>query len=71
VKIGKKLAAFLLAIAVWNVVTYAVFIRNLTATEGRSTGFYVAHTVLVVVNLAIAVALAVIGYKALRARNNG
>jgi hypothetical protein len=71
VRITKKLAAFLLAIAAWNVVTYTVFIRNLASTEGRPTGFYVAHTVLIVVNLAIAAALAVVGYKALRTGNNG
>lgn len=70
-RITKKLAVFLLAIAAWNVVTYAVFIRNLAATEDRPTGFYVAHTVLIVVNLAIAAALAVVGYKALRTGDNG
>jgi hypothetical protein len=48
-----------------------VFIRNLASTEGRPTGFYVAHTVLIVVNLAIAAALTVVGYKALRTGNNG
>jgi hypothetical protein len=71
VRITKKLAVFLLAIAAWNVVTYAVFIRNLASTEGRPTGFYVAHTVLIVVNLAIAAVLTVVGYKALRTGNNG
>jgi hypothetical protein len=64
----KKLALFLLAVAAWNVVTYAVFIRNLAGTEGRPTGFYVAHIVLIVVNLGIAAVLAVIGTKALRSR---
>lgn len=58
---------FLLAVAAWNVVTYATFIRNLAATEGRPTGFYVAHTVLIVVNLGIAVVLAVLGWRAWRA----
>jgi hypothetical protein len=71
VRITKKLAAFLLAIAAWNVVTYTMFIRNLASAEGRPTGYYVAHTVLIVVNLAIAAALAVVGYKALRTGNNG
>ena len=58
---------FLLGVAAWNVVTYATFIRNLAATEGRPTGFYVAHTVLIVVNLGIAVVLAVLGWRAWRA----
>lgn len=63
----KKVAAFLLAVAAWNVVTYATFIRNLAATEDRPTGYYVAHTVLIVVNLAIAVVLAILGWRAWRA----
>jgi hypothetical protein len=67
VRITKKLAAFLLGVAVWNVVTYATFIRNLAATEGRPTGFYVAHTILIVVNLAIAVVLGTVGWRAWRA----
>ncbi|MEQ4205132.1 hypothetical protein ABN028_27760 [Actinopolymorpha sp. B17G11] len=66
-RITRRIAAFLLVVAAWNVVTYAVFIRNLAATEGRPTGFYVAHTVLIVVNLAIAVVLAILGWRAWRA----
>ena len=66
-RIGRKLAGFLLAVSAWNVVTYATFIRNLAETEGRPTGYYVAHTVLIVVNLAIAVVLAVVGWRAWRA----
>lgn len=67
-RIGGKLAAFLLAVAAWNVVTYAMFIKNLAGTEGRPTGFYVAHIILIIVNLAIAIVLAVVGIRALRAR---
>jgi hypothetical protein len=67
VRITRRIAAFLLAVAGWNVVTYAVFIRNLAATEGRPTGFYVAHTILIVVNLAIAVVLGILGWRAWRA----
>ncbi|MGH3490896.1 MAG: SCO4848 family membrane protein [Actinopolymorphaceae bacterium] len=66
-RITRRIAAFLLAVAGWNVVTYAVFIRNLAATEGRPTGFYVAHTILIVVNLAIAAVLGVLGWRAWRA----
>ncbi len=66
-RITKKLAAFLLGVAAWNVVTYATFIRNLAATEGRPTGFYVAHTILIVVNLAIAAVLGIVGWRAWRA----
>lgn len=66
-RIGRKLAGFLLAVAAWNVVTYVTFIRNLAGTEGRPTGYYVAHSVLIVVNLAIAVVFAVVGWRAWRA----
>ena len=51
---SRRLAVFLLAVAGWNVLTWSTFIRNLAHTEGRPTGYYVAHTVLIVVNLAIA-----------------
>ncbi len=65
-KLTRTHAWLLLAIAVWNVVTYAVFIKNLAGTEDRATGFYVAHTVLIVVNLLIAVVLAVLGLRVWR-----
>ena len=52
-------------------VTYANFAKNLwsahDAGEDRPTGYWVAHTVLIVVNLAIAVVLARLGWKAHRA----
>jgi hypothetical protein len=57
----------LIGVAAWNVVTWATFARNLSQTEGRSTGFYVAHTVLIVVNLAIAGILGSMGLRAWKA----
>ena len=66
-KLERKHALVLLGIAVWNVVTYVTFIKNLAATEGRPTGYYVAHTVLIVVNLLIAVLLATWGVRAYKA----
>jgi len=66
VKLTRTHALLFFAIAVWNVVTYGVFIKNLAATDGRPTGYYVAHTVLIVVNLAIAAVLVVLGVRALR-----
>lgn len=65
-KFTRRHAYLFLSIAVWNVVTYGVFIKNLAATDGRPTGYYVAHTVLIVVNLAIAGMLAFLGVRALR-----
>lgn len=56
-----------MGVAAWNVVTWAQFARNLSATEGRPTGYYVAHTGLIVVNLAIAAVLGTMGYRAWRA----
>jgi uncharacterized membrane protein len=66
VKFERKHAWVLIAVAVWNVVTYATFTKNLAETEGRPTGYYVAHTVLIVVNLAIAAVLGTWGYRGLR-----
>lgn len=56
-----------MVVAVWNVVTWAQFARNLSQAEGRPTGYYVAHTVLIVVNLVIAGVLGAMGFRAWRA----
>ena len=67
-RLERKHALVLLGIAVWNVVTYAQFTRALATTqEDRPPAYYVAHTVLIVVNLVIAVVLARWGWRALRA----
>lgn len=67
-KLEKKHALFLLAVAVWNVLTYARFTKALVETEeDRPTGYFVAHGILIVVNLAIAAVLGRWGWKALRA----
>lgn len=63
----RKHAALLLGVAVWNVVTWTTFAKNLSETQGRPTGYYVAHTGLIVVNLAIAAVLGALGYRAWRA----
>lgn len=60
-------ALLLITVAVWNVLTWSMFIKNLAEASGRPTGYYVAHTVLIVVNLVIAVLLGVLGTKAWRA----
>jgi hypothetical protein len=66
----RKHAVLLLAVAAWNVLTYATFTKNLAAAhargEDRPTGYWVAHTVLIVVNLLIAGVLGRMGVKALR-----
>ena len=66
-KFERKHALVLIAVAVWNVVTYAQFTKALINTEeDRATGYYVAHTVLIVVNVLIAVVLGRWGWKALK-----
>ena len=68
VKLERKHALVLLAVAVWNVVTYAQFTKALVTTEeDRPTGYFVAHGVLIVVNVVIAVVLGSWGLRALRA----
>ena len=62
----RKHAVVLLAVAVWNVVTFAQFTKVLATTHDRPTGYYVAHTVLIAVNLVIAAVLGTWGVKALR-----
>lgn len=67
-KLERKHAVLFLAIAAWNVVTYLQFTRALVTTEeDRPTAYFVAHGVLIVVNLAIAVVLAVLGWRAWKA----
>ena len=64
----RKHAFFLLAVAAWNVLTYARFTKALVQTEeDRPTAYFVAHGFLIVVNLAVAVVLGTWGWKALRA----
>ena len=67
-RLRRKHALVLVGVAVWNVVTYAQFTRALATTkEDRPTGYFVAHGVLIVVNLVIAAVLGTWGVKALRA----
>lgn len=66
-RLERKHAVILLAVAVWNVVTWSQFATNLAAAEGRPTGYYVAHSALIVANLVIAVVLASLGWRAWRA----
>jgi hypothetical protein len=58
-------------VAIWNVLTYTMFTKNLyfhgSDEPHRPTGYYVAHTVLIVVNILIALVLAPLGWRALQA----
>jgi len=70
VTLTRRHAALFLAIAAWNVVSHASFARNLAQAhasgEDRPAGYYVAHVVLIVVNLAVAVVLGRLGVRAWR-----
>jgi len=71
VRFERKHAVLLLGVAVWNVVTFGNFAKNLLETyqagEERPTGYWVAHVLLIVGNFAIAAVLAWLGLKAFRA----
>ncbi len=66
----RKHAWLLIGLAVWNFFIWATFAKNLSAAhsagEDRPTGYWVAHTVLIVLNIGIGVALATFGAKVLR-----
>ena len=66
----RKHGVLLLVVAVWNVLTFGMFARNLYAAyaagEDRATGYWVAHSVLIVVNFAIAAVLGRLGWRAVR-----
>lgn len=67
-KLERKHALVLLAVAVWNLLTYARFTKALLETEeDRPASYFVAHGVLIVVNLVIAAVLGSWGVRALRA----
>jgi hypothetical protein len=68
VKFERKHAVVLLLVSAWNVLTYARFTKALVETqEDRPTGYYVAHSVLILVNLVIAAVLGRWGWQALKA----
>ena len=71
-KLERRHAVLLLGVATWNVLTFGMFTRNLYAAyaagEDRATGYWVAHSVLIVVNFVIAALLGSLGWKALKQR---
>jgi len=71
VKFERKHSVLLLTVAAWNVFNWVTFAKNLSAAhargEDRPTGYWVAHIVLIVVNLLIAVVLGRLGLKAWKA----
>lgn len=70
-KLERKHSVIFLLIAAWNVFSYANFARNLAAAhargEDRPAGYYIAHIVLIVVNLVIGGYLGRLGWRSWRA----
>ena len=68
----RKHAWLLVAIAAWMVVTWLMFAKNLGEAyadgEDRPSGYWVAHSLLILVNLGLAAVLARLGLRALSAR---
>lgn len=67
----RKGGMFLIAVAVWMVLTWSVFAKNIwfgDAADDESTGFVVVHSILIVTNGLIAIALAGFGRRLLKAR---
>ncbi|CAN5255313.1 MAG: SCO4848 family membrane protein [Nocardioides sp.] len=64
-----KYAWLLIAIAAWNALIWTMFARNLSRArargEERARGYWIAHTVLIVINLIVAVVLAWVAIVAL------
>lgn len=67
---GRRTGWLLVAVGVWNLVIWVTFARNLWSAhasgEDRPTGYWVAHTALIVVDLVIGVVLGGVGLRLLR-----
>lgn len=71
-QLTRKHGTFFLGVALWNVVTWLMFAKNLygayAAGEERDQGYWIAHSVLIVVNLVLGGVFAWFGVKAFRSR---
>ncbi|MFG1941856.1 SCO4848 family membrane protein [Nonomuraea sp. NPDC048826] len=63
---SRKIAGFLIALAAFMVFEWINLGFNLA--DGHKTSFYVVHGILIGVNIVLAIVLAVIGWRGLRAR---
>lgn len=69
-RLGRRDGWFFAAVTVWGVFSWTMFARNLgsayAAGEDRPTGYWVAHTVLIVVNLVLTAFFARYAWRTLR-----
>ncbi|MFN2626018.1 MAG: SCO4848 family membrane protein, partial [Mycobacteriales bacterium] len=68
---SRRISAFLILVAAWNVVIWAAFLRMIVRSDrafadGRPTNYFKVHVVLGGVSLMLAVAVAVIGWRGWR-----
>ncbi len=71
-----RVSWFLLLVGVWNCVIWPNFMYNIAKdprswSGGTPTGFFLVHLVLVVVNVAIGLALLVLGLRGVRGAASG
>lgn len=73
-RFNKKHAWLLIGVGVWNFWIWLTFAKNLSAAHGRGEvhpqGYWIAHTILIVVDLILGAVLLTLGIKALRAAKN-
>jgi hypothetical protein len=69
-KVERRHGWLLLGVGVWNLVIWATFAKNLAQAhasgEDRPQGYWIAHSVLIVVDVVIGLALGRLGLKVLR-----
>ena len=69
----KKHGLLLVAVGLWNILIWSNFAKNLVRTarsgEQRPLGYYIAHAVLVVVDVALGGLLGYLGVKSLSSKS--
>ena len=70
-KFERKHGWLLVGVGIWNFWIWLTFAKNLSAAHSRGedhpTGYWVAHTILIIVDLILGAVLGGLGIKALRA----
>jgi hypothetical protein len=66
--VTRRVALLLLAAGAWTLFVWITRLVNM-AGEDRSPGFLIVHGALAVISIAFALAIGVVGWRALRARS--